>query len=247
MNLASVIHSGDSRSWMWNIWANYYWRFWDQSIKTYFVSELEDSPKGTINIKAGKTPIREWARTLIEALNQIEEEYILYWHEDHLLIANVDGELLNALPNVMSTNNISLVKACGWHAGHDKAIGRMKKTEIKALEHYLYKYPEGVGYEVSHQPSIWKKSLLILSLQGIDTPWNHELQGSNHICGRGNIHAIIDRDPNIDLSLCEKKYAGTIELKELYMPRDLYPVPYVETLSKGRIIPAWEKLYKELE
>jgi len=193
MNFVSVVHSGDKSSWIWSHWAHFYWKYWDRTIPTYFISEEKEPPEGVISIKTGKG--LSWGRGLENALSQIPEEYVLYLHEDYFPFDFINFQILNAIPDVMEKNKISIMKVCGKYAGHDKTANRMKKTDIKVLNSYVYKYPIEVGYGISHRQSIWKKSFLLHSLRNINTPWEHEIRGSDLVTEHDNISAIIDRQP----------------------------------------------------
>jgi hypothetical protein len=195
--MVALIHSGDKNSWVWKYWKYYYAKYWDFRIPTVFLSEEKDlNWDQVINIKSGTGP---WATTLLNSLDKIHTEYIIYMHEDVFLTNHIEYNTLIELYKLMKTNDLQLIKCSGHDAGWREAENNLPKTDMKVNEEPIYLYPNHIDYLVSHQISIWNKEFFKSTLKCGESPWQHELEGTKRLRARNiSIHAFCseENEPN---------------------------------------------------
>lgn len=225
-NLAYVIHSGDKSEESWDFWYHYYKKHWTckDVADTYFISEGKRKEyEGVKFICVGEGI--PWSNGLHYALTQrIDAKYIIYQHEDYFLTENTFPHIIKVLIGLMDEHDMSLIKCCGWWAGYMTDEAPMTLTEIKANDEYkekkfkyLWLYNNESPYLISHQTSIWKRDFLISTLELEESPWGHEIMGSNRL-----------RKRNIPI----------------YAYRGKCPIPYAETMVHGEIREGFEKYFE---
>lgn len=119
----------------------------------------------------------EWSDRLINLLNQIQTDYILYIQEDMWLTAEPPN--LEKLLEFTERNNL-------WRLQISPVVQfySLHGSTVPLYFHYKSKYL------MSHQPSIWKKSCLLRCLKPNEDPWKNEYEATkrlNHEAMAGKI------------------------------------------------------------
>lgn len=210
--LCSLIHSGDKNAWLWPLWRHYYTKFWDhRQVPTVFLSEEKDL--GWDKVENIKTGTCDWSTGLINALDKVDYEYVIYQHEDFFLVAEPSFKIINNIVDIMKDKDLQLVKCCGKQAGTPGSTKHMTRTRIFVHDRYLQVYPNHLDYLTSHQISIWNKEFLKSTLLAGESPWEHEIEGTKRLRKRNiEIHAWCS---DFDDPVCD-------------------PIPYDEVITKGQ-------------
>jgi hypothetical protein len=192
MSLALLVHSGDNNSWVWPHWYKFWKKNMGPELKTYFSCEDKDPGfPGVIPIKTGQ---KKWGQSLQDSLAQISESHIIYHHEDYFIIDPADIKFLRRLKQLMDRYSMDIMKCCGDWMGYDDQQNPPKKEEIEGLS--LWRYNNNSPYLVSHQSSIWKKQILFDSVKCNESPWQHEMDGTERMRKRNlRIYAFRGRPP----------------------------------------------------
>lgn len=122
----------------------------------------------TINCGPGKHAA-VWGRRLINALKQVDTEYILFFLEDFWLDAPVDVEHFEKCRQWMRENpdvaSISFQPTGG--------------NNIKDNRFYRFeKRPQKGPYRMNCQAALWRREVLIRYIMPHESPWDWELNGT---------------------------------------------------------------------
>lgn len=227
-----LVHTGDQSRHIWPVWH----RYWKQNfephkdtlyrgekvtIDTVFLSETHADVRldGVIREYTG-TGIA-WGKGLIDYLNRCSYDYVIYHHEDYLLVEQIDTARVFDLCQTMVENNLDLIKCCGWWGGYIDDHAPYYDEGSETLDgKKLWRYNNASQYLISHQSSIWKKEFLLSTLLPEMTPWGHELTGTELLRRR--------RVP-------------------IYAYRDKSPIEYAEVLNHKKLRPNTKHWFTEDE
>jgi hypothetical protein len=218
-NIRTVVHTGDNNQWCWEKWNKRHQKYWQpENIPVTFLSE--NKIVNFKNIESVQTGNVSWAEGLITYLKSIQEDFIIYLHEDYYLTNYVDFSTIDSLLSLIS--NINIIKCCGPDGGYP--LSKLSKSNIKFNNIYLWKYDDDNDYLISHQPSIWRKDFLLSTLNQNISPWQHEIIGTNLLKNKNNKIYV---------------YKGNKEFPYTE------PIPYVEVGLKGKVRPKWKHFFYE--
>jgi hypothetical protein len=248
-DLVLLCHSGDKNAWVWPYWF-YYWRknFADNGrVDTVFLGESITPTEAPVSLKeeyccgpdmthmkTGKDV--RWGIGLAKALQKLTCGHVLYFHEDYFIDRPCDFDKLISIVNWMIYNHSAMVKCCGGWAGDPdwQAPDAFSVTPFELAPacpagieppplwkpEPMYIYNNAHGYTVSHQATIWNREFLISTLLPDYSPWDHEILGS-------------------------------LELSKRNIPLHVYrgepPVPYSETVNRGKKRPGSEYLFSYVD
>jgi hypothetical protein len=145
-------------------------RYWKLPTKNVLVSETEtfDNPH-YITTTPGKGA---WGGRMLDALNQIDTEYVFFILDDYYLTEPFTQEFID--------NHIAILE-------EHNAVKIMPDIDygepIYYLDHIkddLYKFKMTSDYLNSVQPAIWKTSYLKQVLKPEYSPWNFEIEGNEY-------------------------------------------------------------------
>ncbi len=175
--VALIVHSCDRYEFLYKGFEYFFSRHWDFNIlcNYYFATEEIDADiAGFKNIKSGKG---EWSDRLTKLLiENVKEDYILYFQEDMWLTKNVNEKFFTQLFQQAIEHNWRQVKLNSSEVYKTKAtnifiegfnISEINNTESKFL--------------MSHQVTLWKKDFLLDQLFKNENPWRNEKRGSNRL------------------------------------------------------------------
>lgn len=110
-----------------------------------------------------------WGKRLINALKQVDTEYILFFLEDFWLDAPVDNYFFEKCRQWMRDNTDVACLSFQWTRGPNIQDGRFERFERKA--------PDG-DYRINCQAALWRRERLIAFIRPHETPWEFEWWGS---------------------------------------------------------------------
>jgi hypothetical protein len=126
-----------------------------------------------------------FAQTMIKSLKKINEDYIIFFCDDYMLIDKPDLGRLNELLCIIKHENIDFFSFASMLPKNDWEIFNLK---IKGLENRnFYNIPEYYQYQYSVQPCIWRKGALMeilkynpsISIHQLDTSCIKNKEGFN--------------------------------------------------------------------
>lgn len=143
-----------------------YWA--DCPYPIYILSNNDEieTPKGFSFIKVGEDKM--FASNLHAALNQIEEEYVIYLQEDYWLNKKVDNKAIAEHLTYTVENNIDYLRLTFPYLDGEDVGYRYKK-------HSLHQ-----RYAICLQAAIWRRTTLIGLLREGDSGWDFEYKIQQH-------------------------------------------------------------------
>jgi len=150
------------------------WPFYEVNIKYYFFTEELDYQSDLFTvIKTGKG---EWSDRLLNGLNQIPEDYVIYFQEDMWLSRPVSGDTVLKVMKFATDKAISLFKLSSNSDYHTTSTGNyIDGLSVSVLNNKSSKFL------MSHQVSIWKKAFLAEQLKFSEHPWRNEREGTKRL------------------------------------------------------------------
>ena len=174
-NVAFVLSSCDKCSDLWEPFFILLKRHWqDFDYRTYLCTDSKQFSFDGIdiscplNIPASNT----WSENLIDLLNQIEEDFVLFMLDDFWLKTDVDIERLGCYEQIMQRDR-SIGFICLVH--------QLKSSkENPKSEKYpgLIKYGKHTPYRVTTQAGLWRRDYLLSLLRKHESAWWFEMFGS---------------------------------------------------------------------
>ncbi len=174
--VALIVHSCDRYELLFKGFEYFFHKNWDYKIPCsyYFATEeISVEIKNFLNIKSGKG---QWSNRLLNILNQIEEEYVVYFQEDMWLNKPVDKEFFIRLFNLTVNNNWKQVKLNS---------SNVFKTQSGNLFIEGFNISKIINKEsnflMSHQVTLWNKNFLKQQLKSNEHPWRNERKGTKRL------------------------------------------------------------------
>lgn len=171
-NVSLLVMSCDKYSSAWYPYFELIKKYWPEHPKKVYLSAETRSYVtdgiDIITINSGK--VEPWSQRLIDVLNQIDTEYVIFSLEDFFLLGPVKQDRINECLEWMKKD--STIAEC-----------RLSTFEtIKNGEYYLEKdfaiCPSSHTFRIDTQFAIWRKSYLIKILNHKETPWQFEARAS---------------------------------------------------------------------
>ncbi len=176
-NIALIVHSCDSYRLLcrgFEYFFKKYFPYRDVPISYYFLTEEEDYNSSIFtNIKTGKGA---WSDRLLKGLQQIPEQYIIYFQEDMWLDKPVDADTINQVINFATDHQTDLFKLSSNSVYKTNPAGRyINGLALTLLDNSRSKYL------MSHQVSLWEKSFFTAQLRFREHPWRNERKGTERL------------------------------------------------------------------
>lgn len=175
-NIALIVHTCDRYALLFKGFDYFFSKNWDFDIPVncYFATEeVSVTLENFTNIKSGKGA---WSDRLVTLLDQIEEDYVLYFQEDMWLNQPVDKEVFSELFEKTLANQWPLVKL------NSSPVFKTKPTDIfiKGFNVAILDNKES-GFLMSHQVSLWNKAFFKQQLKPGEHPWRNERKGTKRL------------------------------------------------------------------
>lgn len=168
-NVAIIVSSCDFFKDCWEPFILSVQKYWaDCPYPIYILSNNDEieTPKGISFIKVGEDKM--FASNLHAALNQIDEEYVIYLQEDYWLNRKVDNEAIAQHLKYAVENNIDYLRLTFPYLDGDDVGDRYKKHSL--LQRYA----------ICLQAAFWRKVTLIGLLREGDSGWDFEYKIQQH-------------------------------------------------------------------
>lgn len=175
-NIALIVHACDRYELLFKGFEYFFLKHWDFDIPVNYYFATEEKPvdiKNFKNIRSGKG---EWSNRLSRLLDQIDEEYVIYFQEDMWLNKTVDKDFFIELFKFTFENKWQLVKL------NSSDVFKTKRSNmfIKGFNVSLLDNKES-GFLMSHQVSLWNKAFLKGQLPPNEHPWRNERKGTKRL------------------------------------------------------------------
>ena len=191
--LAVVMSSCDTYEDLWYPFFECFDRFWkDIPYKVYLNTEhkkYDDSKNSfkveTLNLVKKTKKEVPWSKRFLQALDRIEEEYILLTLDDYFLCDTIDNKYLEEIMDVMDKEK-------------DIASFQLNGTRIRNENPGNYQVKDQLEYNLIHKngwrthfiPTIWRKSVLKKWLRPWESIWGFEGYGSERTRKKKNIEKV---------------------------------------------------------
>ena len=176
MKLSVLIGTCDLYSPLWEPFQITFDRYWKFNTKNLFVGETVEVPNYTDTkfetIISGKG---KWGERIRKGIEVCEEEYIFFILEDYFLNYTYSEEQMNTWLVDMKKYDIDRLQISG--------------PDVQRYDNVPdcpYKRFTNNEYLISVQPSIWKKSFLLETINPNYSPWQYEVTGSQ-VLAKSNI------------------------------------------------------------
>ena len=218
--IGMCISSCDAYSDIWPIFFHFMKKYWSGiSYPIYLNTETKNYFDDIFNVIAlhELTPHSTWSSRLIQALNRIEEEYVLLILDDFFILSEVQEEEIDKCVVALEQNkNIACFHFCNMNP--------TEGTRIPVEFEKFKKRDPKWWYWVNFLPALWRKSALIKLLSPYENAWQAEFFGTIRAkLSKYNFYTLSDNEKPIinynillqeGYGLCQGKW--TVSTKELF-------------------------------
>ena len=176
-SVSVVVSSCNKYRYLWDIQLQLFNKYWGECpYDIYYLSESSQLPHfstklklHSINSNTEPNIKSDWSNILLDSLNLIESEYIIYMQEDYVFIRDVDQNRLDKLLNYAFTNDLDYIRF------HTTPSGNGEITKIDE-NIFIREIKKNTRWRSSLMLSIWKKDTLTSLLkQNVNiSPWLFE-------------------------------------------------------------------------
>ncbi|MEO1432505.1 MAG: hypothetical protein AAFV71_26225 [Cyanobacteria bacterium J06633_8] len=234
INIPIIVVSCDAYQDVWHPFFHLFFKNWsDCPFPLYLVSNTIEYPDSRVSPLLIGNDV-DYSSNLIKALNQIEQEWLIFWVEDRPPSALVDTTQLVNLIELAQNKN----------AGYLNLLSCSPFALVNQKEQ-IGEIPKGFPYRVSMTVALWKKSTLLKILKAGETAWDIEKKGGVERCNQidDKFYALSitfkSRPPIVDTHLISK---GQLMWKGVRLLKQEKIIHYVE---KRSINSFWRYLYLE--
>lgn len=144
----------------------------DRPQKIYLITETEEYTDVSLNVKCIHSASPLWSNRIINALKQIDEEYIWFFLEDFFLEEVVNEEIINnAISIITSSNDIGVIKFI-------PNVSDRWYDKNQVVGDYFSIIPEEYSARSNLMVSLYKKDYFLKLLRKNETPWDFEKFGT---------------------------------------------------------------------
>jgi len=123
------------------------------------------------DLQTGNYPLERWSDQVIDTLNMVDDELVLFMLDDYWLMQPADMEMLaHGCEILHKTENLWAYDA-SWNTPYD---------EDKLFVRHIYWHDAFLNnnrYAYSYQAYVWKRDKLISTLRRGESPWQAEILG----------------------------------------------------------------------
>jgi len=175
-NIALIVHACDRYELLFKAFDYFFAKNWDFEIPVNYYFATEEKSVDFQNFKNIKSGKGEWSNRLSNLLDQIEEEYVIYFQEDMWLNKPVDKEVFTELFKLVLANKWNLVKL------NSSDVFKTTSTDIFIKGFNVAKLNnQESNFLMSHQVSLWNKAFLKQQLKPNEHPWRNERKGTKRL------------------------------------------------------------------
>ena len=179
-----VIHTCDKYEFCWDGWHYFFSKFWMPYVDwpVFFVYEVKDVDY--VGIEQIKTGVGEWSDRLIGALSSLTFEHVFYFQEDVWLRRPV-GVIFQLLYELFVAESMDALRVMKLYS-----MMRFESTEFVVCDRGVHRCLESSVLLMNHQPSFWKRDVLLRSLTPGQDPWQSEKRDGGRMAKLGLQHKI---------------------------------------------------------
>lgn len=203
-SVAVVVHSFDGYRRYWEGFLHFYRQNYvshvssDKRWPLYFLTEEKIPPLDTVPLTHIVTGSGPWGARLINGLEQIDADYILYMQEDMWLTGH--------LPHKDLVRAFDRMQKAG--AGHWKL-----QTDCQHRVSGLTDYNDPAWYIVSHQPALWDRLFFLSTLKPEYSPFAHETKTNHGMHTSPARAALCHCDPSFQFPYIDVSRRGVLRLE----------------------------------
>lgn len=201
MDISLLVHTCDNyfKFWPGMLFSlDFNWDF--EKIPVYWASEeisihetkfqcrgLDYKPNSNIKqIFTGKTNKDGFSTRLINALNKIQNKWVIYIQEDMWLLSQIPNNVFSELILFADIKNVDSIKI------HTK-LNYYDNYNLETTNHFInniriQKYSQGDNFLHSHNATIWNREYLLSHLVENEDPWVNEMNGSKRMSSSQHNH-----------------------------------------------------------
>ena len=179
-NLAVVIGTSDSHSFLWKDWWYYFNKNWKYNYPIYFLNEKKDIDFSIKQIKVNIPNINLWTKRIRKSIEQIPEDNIFWLLEDFFITKSFKKNEFENIYDFFIRINADSLRIDSVESIHTTSYN----TKFKINGTLIEKLDQHSRYLISYLPNIWKKSFLLECLKVDESPWESEIKGSQRIEGK---------------------------------------------------------------
>lgn len=171
-NIALAYVTCDKFSHVWDEWYEAFEKHWGLDLPCYFCGE-EENPEFELFtvIPHESVPVQQWSSKLRAQIEQIPEEYIFVWLDDHIQLKSIDREFTELWIWIRANRPDSL-----------RIMSRPSRSRYEQVGDIcykpLYRIMEPSHYRVSFSPNIFHRDFLLDVLEGDRDPWQVEVNNT---------------------------------------------------------------------
>lgn len=140
--------------------------------KIYLVTESEEYKDCTFDVKCIHSSSPIWSNRIIDALKQIDDEYIWFFLEDFFLEEETNEEIINkAVYTITSSSDIGVIKFI-------PNISDRWYDKSQVVSDYFSVTPKDYKARSNLMVSLYKKDYFLKMLRKNETPWDFEKFGT---------------------------------------------------------------------
>jgi hypothetical protein len=189
-----LVNSSDGFEDCWNPFFKLYETYWnDDKIPILLNTEWKDYSYKALPIRCSRSNSKNedrrlsWSECLINALNQVETEYVLYLQEDYFIEQKVNIGLINDMIDLMKTNED--IKYIGL-----THFGNHPPFKTWSGDNRLWEVSNKSKYRISTQAGIWRREVLLSYLRPNENGWMFEIFGTQRAKKRRDLFLTLNRD-----------------------------------------------------
>ena len=162
-----LVSSCDRYSDLWLPFFNLYKRFFPAATRIFLINEKKSFDfENVVSLKLGGD--KDWSSLLVEALENVSTEYVLFTLEDFFIYKPVDLIKLGSLIELMNGHKLNMIRL----------VRRPGSNIPSHISSKLMSIPPGADYRVSTQVALWKVSILKSILKNGESAWEFEINGT---------------------------------------------------------------------
>jgi len=176
-NFSILVNTCDKFEDCWDPFFKLFSIYWPEfKGRIYLNTEYKDYSYNNLNIYSLKVCNAKidalkitWSECLIRALENIEDEIVLYMQEDYFIKSFVQNDKITDFANTMINNDIDCI-----HLTDQNSSGPFSITKFDDL----WLIDKNAPYRISCQAALWKKSVLLQYIRTYENPWQFEKYGT---------------------------------------------------------------------
>lgn len=168
-NLTVLIGTCDKYDPLWENFQTCFNRTWKVNTENIFVGETIEVPQYTeMKFKTILSQKNTWGARMVEAIQSCKTDYIFFILEDYFFYHSYSVDEID--------NYINDMNDCGMNRLQISYSDFQKYIDYGSKKYY--KFAKDSFYQISMQPSIWRKEYLLKVLLPDYSPWDFEIKGS---------------------------------------------------------------------